>query len=109
MDNEYLAPVVTLCGSTRFKDEFLRMQRELTLQGNVVLSLPFFEKSESGVLLTDDQKTLLDNLQKQKIDMAGEVLVINPGGYVGETTISEIEYARRKGKRVSFLCTTFPV
>ena len=57
-------PVITLCGSTRFKDAFLEAQKRLTLAGNIV---------------------------------------INVGGYIGQSTRSEIEYARSQGKSVEFL------
>ena len=34
--------VITRCGSARFKDAFVRVQRELTLEGSIVISLGFF-------------------------------------------------------------------
>ena len=56
--------VITLCGSTRFKDQFLEAQKRLTLEGNIV---------------------------------------INVGGYIGQSTRSEVEYALSQGKSVEFL------
>ena len=37
--------VITLCGSTRFKEEFMRIQKELTLEGNIVISVGLFGHS----------------------------------------------------------------
>lgn len=46
---------------------------------------------------------MLDNMHKRKIDMADAIYVINPGGYIGESTSSEIEYAKANGKKVLYL------
>ena len=48
------------------------------------------------------QKTLLDALHLRKIDLADRVLVVNPGGYIGESTSREIAYAQATGKPISF-------
>lgn len=93
--------VITLCGSTRFKDEFERINKELTLQGNIVISVGCF--GHFGDVFTDEQKIMLDDIHKSKIDMADEIFVINKNGYIGSSTKSEIEYARIKGKKVRFL------
>ncbi|MEU8199389.1 hypothetical protein AB0C10_36955 [Microbispora amethystogenes] len=94
-------PIVALCGSTRFRDEFAAVNRDLTLQGVIVVAPGVF--AHSGDPMTDDDKTLLDDLHKRKIDLADEVFVVNPGGYVGESTRSEIAYAEERGKPVRYL------
>ena len=86
--------VVTLCGSTKFKDEFLKIQKELTLKGCIVISVGFFELCE---------KELLDDMHKRKIDMADTIFVINKDGYIGKSTESEIEYAKSQNKNVTYL------
>jgi len=102
--------VVTLCGSTRFKDEFMRVQKELTLKGNIVISVGLFghsgdeevwEGMDEGTLTKT--KEMLDDMHKRKIDMADEIFVINVGGYIGDSTRSEIEYAKEHGKKVKYL------
>ena len=102
--------VVTLCGSTKFKDEFLRVQKELTLKGNIVISVGLFghsgdnevwENIDEGTLTKT--KEMLDDMHKRKIDMADEIFVINVDGYIGESTKSEIEYAKANGKAISYL------
>lgn len=95
--------VITLCGSTKFKDEYLRAQKELTLQGNIVISVGLFGHSGDAEVWTEGTKEMLDDMHKRKIDMADEIFVINVGGYIGSSTRSEIEYATREGKAVRYL------
>ena len=93
--------VITLCGSTKFKAEFMKVQKELTLKGSIVISVGCF--GHSGDVVTDEQKIILDDMHKRKIDMADEIFVINVGGYIGESTKSEIEYAKSHNKKVNYL------
>ena len=94
---------MTLCGSTRFKDEYLAVQKRLTLEGNIVISVGLFGHSGDDEVWTEGTKAMLDDMHKRKIDMADEIFVINVGGYIGESTRSEIEYARTYGKVVKYL------
>ena len=103
-------PVITLCGSTRFKDQFIEAQKKLTLEGNIVISVGLFGHSgDSEVWENMDEGTLtktkemLDDIHKRKIDMSDEIFVINVGGYIGDSTRSEIEYALTHGKVVRYL------
>ena len=97
-------PVITLCGSTRFKDEFIAAQKRLTLEGNIVISVGLFGHSGDDEVFTDNIKQMLDDMHKRKIDMADEIFVINKDGYIGSSTKSEIEYANATGKTVRYLC-----
>lgn len=103
-------PVVTLCGSTRFKDEFMNAQKRLTLEGNIVISVGLFGHSgdfevwdnmDEGTITKT--KLMLDDMHKRKIDMADSIYVINVGGYIGDSTRSEIEYALATGKSIRYL------
>lgn len=96
--------VITLCGSTRFKDEFLRVQKELTLKGYIVISVGLFGHSGDNEVLADGVKEMLDDMHLAKIDMADEIFIVNPGGYIGKSTAREIAYARSQGKAVRSLC-----
>ncbi len=96
-------PVITLCGSTRFKDQFLETQKRLTLEGNIVISVGLFGHSGDDEVWTPGTKEMLDNMHKRKIDMADAIYVINVDGYIGESTRSEIEYATKQGKTVMYL------
>ena len=93
--------VITLCGSTRFKEDFERINKELTLQGNIVISVGCF--GHAGDVFTEDQKIMLDDIHKRKIDMADAIYVINKGGYIGESTKSEIKYALEHNKPVMLM------
>ena len=95
--------VITLCGSTKFKDAFMEAQKRLTLEGNIVISVGMFGHSGDDEVWKEGTKEMLDDMHKRKIDMADEIYVINVGGYIGESTKSEIEYARKNGKKVQFL------
>lgn len=98
-------PVVTLCGSTRFKDDFVRVQEELTLKGNIVISVGLFGHADGlyGTQITPEVKTMLDDMHKRKIGLADSIFVINRDGYIGESTASEIAYAQASGKPVRHL------
>ncbi len=94
--------IITLCGSIKFKDEFMRIQEKLTLDRNIVLTPNFFNNIKKEEIDLETKK-MLDEMHKQKIDISDEIYVINVGGYIGESTKSEIEYAKRKGKKISYL------
>jgi hypothetical protein len=101
-------PIVCLCGSTRFYEAFQRANYERTMAGEIVLSVGHYPHSTEqahgqSVGCTPEQKEALDTLHKQKIDLADYVLVLNVGGYIGDSTRSEIEHARKTGKPVEWL------
>lgn len=97
-------PVITLCGSTRFKEQFLEAQKRLTLAGNIVISVGLFGHSGDDEVWTEGTKEMLDNMHKRKIDIADAIYVINVDGYIGSSTRSEIEYAKSQGKVIRYLC-----
>ncbi|MFA4973925.1 MAG: hypothetical protein WC683_15035 [bacterium] len=97
--------VITLCGSTRFKAAYLQAQQDLTLKGNIVISVGLFGHADC-IDLTPETKAMLDEMHLRKIDMADEIFVINPRGYVGESTKREIAYAKGHGKAVRYLEVT---
>ena len=95
--------IVTLCGSTRFRDEFISVQKQLTLEGNIVISVGLFGHSGDTEVWTEKTKEMLDDMHLRKIDLADEIFVINPGGYIGESTRGEIDYAEKNNKKVTYL------
>ena len=95
--------VITLCGSTRFKEEFLEAQKRLTLEGNIVISVGLFGHSGDNEVWTDGVKDMLDRQHLAKIDLADEIFVVNVGGYIGDSTRREIAYAEYKGKTIAYL------
>ena len=95
--------VITLCGSTKFKDQYLETQKRLTLEGNIVISVGLFGHSGDDEVWTEGTKEMLDDMHKRKIDMADEIFVINLGGYIGKSTQNEIAYAKSKGITIRYL------
>lgn len=95
--------VITLCGSTRFKDAFMETQKRLTLEGNIVISVGLFGHSGDNEVWTEGIKEMLDDMHLRKIDMADEIFVVNVGGYIGSSTKREVEYATAIGKPVRYL------
>ena len=101
--------VVTLCGSSRFKDEFYEVQKQLTLEGTIVLSLGFFSQKDLNIWDNfegkdiKEIKEMLADMQRKKIDISDEIFIVNVDGYIGESTQSEIEYAISEGKKVRYL------
>src|SRR5262245_22796375 len=101
--------VVVLCGSTRFYQAFRDANLRETLAGKIVLTIGCDMRSDADIFghLTDDElaaiKAALDELHLRKIDLADEVLILNVGGYIGQSTARELAYAWEKGKHVRFL------
>ena len=106
------AKVVTLCGSTRFEAAFAEVNQRLTLAGCVVLSLGMFRLPDlpgyDWAADSSDLKGRLGAVHRQKIRMADEVYIVDPGGYLGESTRREIAYAESLGKPVRYLSRERP-
>ena len=98
--------VITLCGSTKFEAEFAEVNRRLTMEGCVVISLGMFSLPDlpdyDWTADSSDLKGRLSGVHFQ-IRMADEVYIVDPGGYVGESTRREIAYAESLGKPVRYL------
>lgn len=92
--------IVCLCGSTRFTEELRTVNRDLTLAGAIVVAPAEFERTADRI--TDEQRAALSTLHFAKIDLADRVVVVNPGGYIGESTRREIRYAHQTGKPVGY-------
>jgi hypothetical protein len=101
--------IVCLCGSSRFYDEFQRANYDLTMAGEIVLSIGFCPQAKTqhehgeGTRHGSIDKIALDELHKRKIDLADYVYVLDIDGYVGESTKSEIAYASQHGIPVRYL------
>ena len=97
--------VITLCGSSKFKKEFIEVAEKLSLEGNIVISLGLFGHADNkfDTVITEEVKEMLDAAHRQKIKMSDAIYVINPGGYIGTSTRLEIHYARALNKEIMFL------
>jgi hypothetical protein len=100
--------IICLCGSTKFKEAFDDANYHETMKGKIVLSVGFCMHASGNrhgeyIGCTPEQKIALDELHKQKIDLADEVLILNVDGYIGDSTRSELEYAQKLNKKIRFL------
>lgn len=93
--------IITLCGSTKFRDQFREIERKLTMDGSIPLPPAFYGKAE-GIEYSPEMAKHLWELHLDKIDISDGIYVINPGNYLGESTKKEIEYAKSKGKTIRF-------
>jgi hypothetical protein len=108
--SRFTAPIVCMCGSTRFKQAWIAENTRLTLAGNIVLAVGMFGHADGqmAALETNGSKIRLDDLHKRKIDLCDWVWVIDVNGYIGVSTRSEIAYAEKLGKPVRYLSQEFP-
>ncbi len=99
--------IVVICGSTRFMDDMQEANLQETAAGHIVLAPGVNMKEPHSLWATEEQaeplKARLDALHRAKIRLAGEVLVVNPGGYIGSSTAREVDYARTLGLPVRWL------
>lgn len=101
--------IVCLCGSTRFSEAYIKANFNETLAGRIVLTIGCDLKSDHALFshLNDEEKqklkSQLDALHLQKIILCDEVLVLNVGGYIGDSTRTEIAFAESIGKLVRYL------
>ena len=93
--------IVTICGSLRFFDKMQEVAELLELQNGWIVFAPVPHTLDSE--LTSQQKQLLGDIHKAKIDLSDAIFVVNVGGYIGEATRQEIEYATQKGKEIFYL------
>ena len=94
--------IITLCGSSKFKEQYLLINHNLSLLGKIVLSVSCFGHTDK-LNLDCMQKNILDDVHLKKIDLSEAIYVINFGKYIGDSTRKEIEYAEKKGKKIYYL------
>lgn len=90
---------ITLCGSAKFEKEFKEYNKRLSLAGHVVYSLSVYP-SDMGQKnwYNDKEKEMLDKVHKNKILNSDAIYIVAPGGYIGDSTKSEISFAREHNK-----------
>ena len=99
--------IITLCGSTRFKEAFQFFNSYLTMQGNLVFSVAMWSH-DGHFEPTATQKKHLDRIHFAKILKSDEIYVLDEDGYTGESTEAEIEWAYMNNKKVKYLSVEFP-
>lgn len=98
--------IITLCGSTRFKEAINVVNARLTMKGNIVISLGVFGHIDmpdaDWTTGGSEAKRILDDLHRWKIDLADRICVVSVGGYIGDSTRGEIKYAKREDKPIDY-------
>ena len=92
--------VVTICGSMRFAHQMQETARILeATQRYCVVQCVYNPKKRKE---TWEENNNLTEAHFKKIDIADAVYVMNIGGYIGEATKEEIEYAKKQGKEIIY-------
>lgn len=94
--------IITICGSLKFKNEILAISEKLELAGNAVIA-PIYPTNEDKDAYTEEEVEILDKMHKEKIKISDAIYVVNVGGYIGSSTKSEIEFAKKLGKEIIYL------
>jgi len=92
--------IITLCGSTKFEKQYHEINKKLTLEGNLVISVGVFDFKSPD---KEKVRELLQEIHRKKIDIADEIFIVNVGGYIGKHTQEEIDYAKKIGKKINYL------
>lgn len=93
--------IITICGSFKFKEEIMKTAMKIELEENVVFT-PIFPINDSKEKLSDEEKTILGKMHKEKIKLSDAIFVVNIDGYIGNSTKSEIEYAKSLNKEILY-------
>ena len=93
--------IMCLCGSTKFKQEYLNICKEMTLKGFIIVMPGLF--AHAGDKISNEQKEALDALHLHKIDISDTVYIINKNGYIGSSTKNEINYAKSLNKKIIYM------
>lgn len=93
--------VIVLSGSIRFWDKIQEMHERLELENEfVIIGITPHVMSRD---FTPEEEDLLDELHREKIQLADALYVVNVDGYIGNSTRSEIEFAKQLGKEIIYL------
>lgn len=94
--------IITVCGSLRFYKEMMEITEEMELQGNCML-VPIYNPARPNKDdFTKEDALTLDKMHKEKIKLADAILVVNVDGYIGNSTKSEIEFAKSLNKEILY-------
>lgn len=100
--------IITVCGSTKFKDETNMALLELEARGIAAFSVGGFMHAD-GLKFPSSQKAAFDALHQDKIRVSHGIYVVNPEGYIGSSTANEIMLAWRLGKTVEWRYPRFGI
>ena len=98
--------IITVCGSYKYKNEMVKATEEFALKGNCMLT-PIDLSKQNKDEYTKDELLLLGNMHKEKIRLSDAILVVNVNGYIGDSTKSEIEFAKSLNKEIIYYTDIF--
>lgn len=93
--------IITVCGSYKFKNEMIEITEKMALKGYCMLTPIELTKHDKNAY-TVDEALMLDRMHKEKIKLSDAILVVNVNGYIGNSTRSEIEYAKSLNKEILY-------
>ncbi len=94
--------IMTICGSLKFYKEMMEITEKMELQGNCML-VPIYNPSKSSKDdYTEEEACMLDKMHKERIKLCNAILVVNVNNYIGNSTRSEIEFAKSLNKEVIY-------
>ena len=93
--------IITVCGGYKFKKEMMAITEKMALKENCMLT-PIELTKPNKEAYTEDEALILDKMHKEKIKLSDAILVVNVNGYIGNSTNSEIEYAKSLDKEILY-------
>ena len=91
--------VVTICGSMKFANEMMKIATDLEKKHGWCLIQCVYDVGEN---VTQEEIDNIVNAHWKKIDISDAIYVVNIGGYIGNATRNEINYALSKGKEIIY-------
>ena len=96
-------PIIAMIGSSRFREQYQREAKRLTLEGNLVIPLILYRDTDAEDAFNPKNATILKNICNQKIELCDVVFVVNYKGYIGTRTKETIQYAKSLGKEIVYM------
>lgn len=93
--------IITVCGSYKFKKEMMEITEKMTLKGNCMLT-PIELTKPNKEAYSEEEALIIDKMHKEKIKLSDSILVVNVNSYIGNSTNSEIEYAKSLNKEILY-------
>lgn len=93
--------IITVCGSLKFKEEMIKIAEKMELDGNCMIT-PIYPTNPDKDAYTDEEANMLDKMHKEKIKISDAILVVNVNNYIGNSTKSEIEFAKTLNKEIIY-------
>ena len=93
--------IITICGSYKFKQKMIEIAEKLTLEGNCVL-MPNELTRPDKESYSQAEASMFDKMHKEKIKLSDAILVVDVNGCIGNSTKSEIEFAKELEKDIIY-------